>query len=576
MFRMEYINRGDLTKEGYSKGGWLIGLDVNTPTAIGDVKAAYALQEKVPTFLVGKPGYFICDCLYNNSEEFKRHAKNLGLGVFNAPLGTIHLACVDPTRVMGVGDGNFVQRADDVTTDTKIEAIIKKLDKLNFLSEINELKYEIVARYWNGQEVSSFRDMIFKEAENKGHSDELEQTLNNTFVSQDNNFYITEYGNELLNQLKDYWDWVRRDIRSYCKTEHVKEKILAQKEFPIKVSLLTVKELPSSIIKRIRPVFESFENENEIEKYDYSGVDFEPLKYRIRLAKGSEDLDRYKNVEEAILKIKGVINSYFWEVRKNVRHLMWKLRDAEDRLKYSNSVWVDGKIKYEINNITKELEVEKEKLNVEERREKYITFEHITSKLDILEKNVDFALTFRLTNIMPILSMYTKKDYIRFVNKSREKFEPISSVDQSFLNWGFIDKGEKFDELMLLDQVCPLGLIEKWNTWKFIYDPLISSATKYYKQPDGTLARVEFNTLKRFCLEGAGRKLVLKKTEAVDLLKKIEDFFPEQIEKTVRSNLWKRLADAKKIEESIVISYKEEPKSLLTELYYPLKLALGQ
>jgi hypothetical protein len=544
MNNLKPAKRVDVIKENYHNSkGWLIDLDINAPTAIGSLEAAYSLKEKVPVLAIVKPGFVIADCLYKDSNDFKNMAKAAGMEVYNAPLGMLHLISDDLERKVGLGDGNFVQLQEidnEFWDSVRGQQICNKLDAIQRKTVVNEAIYELIARLWNGQNSSTVVSAIANNAMKGGYEKEIESVLKEAVGGlQDRSMYdiavniyngerghLTEKGNQLLNDVRDYWDYLPRNIRQHCKTEHVKDRLLEHKDrFPITAKNLAGKfEIPEAVAEKVKPMLKEFyevmmRENNNIEREDDASL---------RKSIGSTDITKYIGVKP--------------------QQMLWgHINRAKSQLRRSNFSLDAGEKKVEQKDITR--------LN------------SFTPLAQAADRAIEYVLSFNNENILPTLLVYERDGYVRLKGD-------VHRIPPPNLDVIMVEKGPRFDELQHISQVCPLGLAKKWDTWKFFYDPVISIAAKYYRN-ENSLVRVEFDTLGKFIIEPNNGVLTLKRADAEDLIQKIEDFLPKYngMSRWMKVNRWSEVK-ANPVNDTVTIEYKPVHNSVGSSLYHPLKYAL--
>ena len=635
----------------------LIELSRTVPTAIGSLEQSLQLQEEFHTLPVIKPGITLNDCVSEEYQVFKKRARELGMQVFNAPLGMMSLTSANEDRVIGLGDGVFVSlmQIEDSYWEQGLGKLTRnKLDDINNTVDLNELVYEVLTRYWNGTELETAVDVIKKKAILKGakirddyicaipqlidayilndrefrerkyserswrktDSDIVDYTLvwrksDTDFVhalmspeeieamEENSEGYITpsltEKGKEKLREIRDYWDYLPRHIRSLCKTDHLRRRVVENLEsIPYQPASARPQHRGVSVTKLLRNDRYLTPNQKKdlskkLEKIIETWSDAKAQIDEWCEQERQED-DSFFVIEDTLLSRSDKMHSIYTEINEALplaqralsreKGTYGSLIEPKRSLDYilqehTNFIRRCGRIK-KTRSLTKSNEFELKWHKSEYRNA-------LVKNLRDFRNAIDHTFDRQTATVNKLtLRMYADKGYI-YITKGRKRYPGVTVKDSLDLDGTpfyklRIKPGPNLSRLEVIGDVCPMGLSDKWQTWKILYDPLITSAAKYYQHED-SLARVEFTTADQFFFESKNDYWFLTADEAKEFLSKAENLMPDLTLETPFFRNWMLTKNRSQVTEvdgkkCLKIDMSYIPKTLSLGVYYPLKQLL--
>lgn len=521
--------------------GLVIDLDTQTPTAIGPLEASYELQGRFNVLPVVKSGLTINDCLSNEWTEFKQVARDeLGMRTYNAPLGMFHLARVDTDRVVGIGDGNYAQLqvlSEDFWQSRAGINVNKQLERINYESDMNDAVYEVLARYWNGTELGMAAHRVLRSAMEKGiaFSEELKHKLTEIIfyskIKEDGSLDIkdhardylgeelarkydytieevtanpldndgnvlTDHGKQILGEIAEYWDFLPRELRGYCKTDHIRKRLVEE------LGPLSKDEYVQSakIVVSRRHISEGTMNKLASEVGELAKM-WERISKEIPEAHMIMD-HKYPVDPSLESHLKEIEDLNIWELEGDLRRIL-----EVDRKMMKTHGW--------------DLSVPKELWMKSNRRKPYLRKAQDTIAA-IEQQSYSGSAGHRIA-----MQMYADRGFIVLMDENGNQYPPQTIGKELMIRRAPITqlkvfKGSSFDHLGNPGETCPLGLASKWDTWKFMHDPLITVAAKYHKSENG-LTRIEFNSFGKVTFNSENGILSLTLDEAKDLCRRMED-----------------------------------------------------
>jgi DNA-binding PadR family transcriptional regulator len=413
---------------------------------------------------------------------------------------------------------------------------------------------------------------------------------------------LTEKGKEKLSEIREYWDYLPRHIRSLCKTDHLRRRVVENLEsipyqtpherpqrrgIPITKLLRNDTYLTPNqkkdVSKKLEKIIDSWSSAKEqihdwcdqeigteIEEENENNIQFRRKAKLYALSINTEeiyeDLDKMLPVFQSVLSREKVTYGSLIEPKRTLDGILRKNTTFARRC---------GHLKKDRHPTRMdEFEINWYKSGYRES---------LVKTLRDLRDTMDHAFDRQTASVNKLtLRMYADKGYIS-ITKGRKRYPGITVKDSLDLDKTpfyklKIKPGPNLSKLEVMGDVCPMGLSDKWETWKILYDPLVTSAAKYYQHEDN-LTRVEFNTANQFFFESKDDYWLLSIDEAKDFLSKAENIMPHLTLDEPFFRNWMLPKKHSQIididgEKHLKLNMSYKPKTLSLGIYYPLKQLL--
>ena len=447
-------------------------IGAESASIIGDPKTIRDYIQRVgeENFVVyGFPGFLVADSINKETSEKIAKAKLENVSYIPKPIGTIY--CTD-----GVDGANTVTDDLDIA---KLNLNVSAKDNEEFLSiaidEITDRK-----TYFIGEGISGIRKGAFSALANYYNNllslEELRK-YHTLFDNTNDEIRLTKKGESILNQFKETWDYTPREIRMFCKLDirSLISRLFGDLNDNVPLDLEYIK---GQIRRETAP--------DELKSYLQKGID--NLKNLIGQGK---DKDR-----NYIHKTRGKLELEELEAQLLYEDIISRKVDIDaicDRISFLAPEAVRPKFKgAQSEDIISKRHIE----NYNRRKEWKDSFDGAITYLKT------YAAQIRLHNIDPKrqLELLEKGGYVLLYE---DALNPSSTKKRTM-----ICKGPNFSSINDVGgSFCPMGLSDKWDTWKIERLGRDVTLTKYFRNFKGELLRISANNYGGINIEGSAEPI---------------------------------------------------------------------
>lgn len=541
--KLQKYAAADLPKEKYTaEKNLLIGLDEGQPCAVGDIDRLIEFRENHAGLLIGRIGYAILDCLYNDAETFAADAKAAGFKVYPWPLAMIGAASFKEDRIIGDLGGHYVQLLDmsDFWGSKESETLQLQKNLFSALEDKNQHSLEVVARRWKGEDLGVI-EMIM--SPNVGGQAEMERLVAKIVTPEGE---LTSEGHKYAQMLDKYWDWLPRELRALCDFGPMRRAVveLIKKGDSVNSSNVEVEIYNHNPFKREAEMISTAwkrRKENEERGVEETYRTEYNKKLERLLGEGSKTADATREARHR--------NNWYVGIRDNT---MKKLDNRDVAMRNFLSYLVQykrGEGGHVLSRLREVLALTKDETKSGHSMDKRLN--ELYKKISNLERG-------RPGVARPLLEFYAKEGFLRerWVDSSGEK---------SFV------AGPRYDEFATKG-ACPMQLGKYWNTWKLNVGPELTASRHYLQNDYEYHARIEISDINRFTLENEDNILKLSTKDAEELVDMIHQVRPQTL--ISKGYGFRDVPKANVENGGIIIHYDEPPARLTSELLIPLKKAL--
>ena len=460
---------------------------VGDPRIIREYIKPYG-EEKFAIF--GLPGVIIADIIDNKIAEIVLQNPPKDVITYQTPIGTLYCA--------GIRNSDYA-----ITDDLRISKLDGNFKRDDIFSAINDIGSK--KEYFAGSSITGMPGGVFATIAHYYSNLLTDEELNNyadIFKIVDSEVNLSEKGEYMLELLKETWDYTPRSIRSLCKIDvktyistllkQNKDVSLKKLEDYLRIKRATPNKAKIDLAKDCHALARLLEY-GLSNKYMKSHL---PLNFLIGKLKS---FDSSKDLNELLKIILERLPEEFTIMRYTGRSP--KVQDAA-----LQKLILDAKVRPKIG-----------------KRLVYHAFEGWKNSLidrieDLKNKasQVNRYKTIYSNILIKQLELLEKGEYIQIKidsdNLSELTDEPNNDIK--------IFRGQNFKNLEYVGIFCPMGLSQKWDSWKIQQGPIVRLA-KYCKNVVGDLFRVEIDSLGAFKIEGSGDTVFDDATK--DQLSLIED-----------------------------------------------------
>lgn len=407
----------------------------------------------------GFSGFLAADSIDKETSEKIAQAKLPNVAYFSKPVGTIY--CTD-----GKGDSYTIT---DGLKIAKLDADASREELVDSINAITDKK-----AYFIGESIVGARKGVFTALANYYNnllSPEEFEKYGDIFADINGELRLSDKGNDMLELFKETWDYTPREIRSLCKLDI---RPLISKLFgdlsegiPIELEYLKEQARGEATPDELRKFLES--DVNELKSIIDKGKKEKYLSQSGISKSGKVELNA---LEYQLQDIEGLLNRKI-DINKIFKGLLYLAPESIRPKKSKNFVPSENQMTYyELrNDWRKSLE---SAINVVRTRVSQIKLYGIdpARQLELLEKGGYLTIYETFDSNLNTHTMIYRGQNFRYIN----------------------DVGGAF---------CPMGLSEKWDTWKIERLGRDITLTKYFKNFKGELLRVSANGSGEVMIEGS-------------------------------------------------------------------------
>ena len=459
-------------------------INSNMPSIVSDpwTIRTYTQQHGEENFAIyGLPGFLVADVINEKTAEKVLQSAQRAK-IYEKPIGTLYCA--------GIRSSDYA-----ITDSLKVAKLEGDVNIDDSLFAINELS--VKKEYFAGSSITGMPGGVFTTIAHYYSNlltDEELKNYSDIFKISNNEVSLSEKGEYILEILKETWDYTSRSIRSLCKID-VK---LYLSELFNELKEISLKELEDYIREKrtIRP-----EEKNKLT---------EDCKALARLLEDGLS-NKYMRPCEHIYSAHSIIYGLITELKSfdNSKDI-GSLKIVLERLPEAYTIIRDISNSPKIQNIALQKLLKYAK--VPSKKAKKIIYQafdgwknSLIDRIEDLKNKVSQAdrySTIYSNIVIRQLELLEKGEYIQIKRHRNNQFELLEEPYKYIK----VIQGQNFKYLDYVGVFCPMGLSQKWDTWKIEQGPILR-LTKYCKNVMGDLFRMEIDTLGAIMIDGSGESV---------------------------------------------------------------------